>query len=179
MGVESLMMVAAFASAASTVAGGLNAYQTGRYNADVLNKQSKAARQEAGVNAQLALEQGARATGAGITIAAKAGGGYDGSARAVLEDLGRQNIYEARRITTEGVAISDAARAQAKMEIAQGNIALGTSVLDAGASLMGQRMQSQQRRQQARIAHSGQGPRPSSPTGFNRRRIDGLYGPRS
>ncbi len=177
MGIETLMMAAAVASAGSAVAGGLNAYQTARYNADVLTQQSKAARQDAGVNAQLALEDGARATSTGITVASKAGGGYDGSARAVLEDLGRQNIYEARRITTEGAAIADAARAQAKMEVAQGNIALGTSILDAGATLMGARMQGQQRRQQASIAHGGA--RRAPPPSSSRRRIDGLYGPRT
>ncbi len=170
MGVETLMMAAAVASAASSAAQGLNAYQTARYNADVLTQQSKAARQDAGIQAQLALEQGARATGTGITVSAKAGGGYNGSAMAVLEDLGRQNIYEARRATTEGIVISDAARSQAKMETAQGNVALGTGLLDAAATLMGARMQQQQRRQQADIRRGGSLSPPP-----NRRRIDGLY----
>ena len=177
MGVETLLMAAVVASAASGLAGGLNAFQTARYNADVLTQQSKAAREDAAIQAQLALEDGARATSTGVTVAAKAGGGFDGSARSVLEDLGRQNLYEARRITSEGVAIADAAKAQAKMEIDSGNIALLTSSLDSASTLMGGMMQKRERMQQSDIRQTSSSGARSRAQPFNRRRIDGLHGP--
>lgn len=151
MGVETLMMAAAAASAASSMIGGVNAYQMAGYNAKVMRSQADQARQDAGVEAQLALEKGARDTGAGIVAAAKSGGGFDGSAMSVLQDLGRQSMYEARRISTEGVGQSDGLYAQARATKQQGAVQLFTSTLDAGATLLSAGMAQKQRADQKAI----------------------------
>lgn len=137
MGVETMMMAAAVASAAGTAVEGVDAFRQSRYQASVLNNQAEAARRDASIEAQLALEDGAREVGRGVTISAKSGGGLGGSAWDVLADLSRQNSYEVQRITTQGDNAGRAAEAEAKQVKQQGNFAAFSSVIKAGAQLAG------------------------------------------
>lgn len=137
MGVETMMMAAAVASAGGQVLEGVDAFQRSRYEAAVLENQAEAARRDAGVEIQLNLEEGAREIGRGITIAAKSGGGGEGSAFDVLADFSRQNIYEVQRLAVAGDNASRAAMADAKQAKRAGNFALAGSVIKAGATLAG------------------------------------------
>jgi hypothetical protein len=57
---------------------------------------ARQARQEGGVQAQIALEEGARVAARAATLAAASGGGITGSAQAVLDDLSRQSMFRVR-----------------------------------------------------------------------------------
>lgn len=137
MGVETMMLAAAVAGAAGTAAEGVNAFQDSRYRASVLNNQAEAARRDAGIEAQLVLEESSRNLATATTIAAKGGGGIEGNALNVLRDLSRQSLYEVQRISVEGDNASRAAKADAKQAKRAGNFALGGSLIKAGAQLAG------------------------------------------
>lgn len=137
MGIETMMMAAAAAGAAGTVAEGVNAFSSSRYQASVLANQAEAARRDAGIEAQLALEDSGRDLATATTIAAKGGGGIEGNALNVLRDLSRQSLYEVQRISVEGDNASRAALADAKQAKRQGNFALGGSLLKTVAQLAG------------------------------------------
>lgn len=133
MGIETMMLAAAAASVAGTGVEGLGAFANSRYQAAVLKNQAAVARADAGIEAQLALEDGARELARGTVIAAKSGGGAEGSALNVLRDLSRQNIYEVNRITVTGKNASDAALAESRQAITSGNLAAFGTVLKMGA----------------------------------------------
>lgn len=137
MGLETMALAAAGVKAAGELAGGVDAFQRSRYEAAVLGAQAEAARGDAGVEAQLALEDGAREIGRGMVIAAQGGGGGAGSAHDVLADYSRQNSYEVRRIGIAGDNASRAALADARQAKRSGNFALFGSVVRAGAAVAG------------------------------------------
>jgi hypothetical protein len=137
MGVETIMLAAAVAGAAGTAAEGVNAFSSSRYQASVLANQAEAARHDAGIQAQLVLEDSGRDLATATTIAAKGGGGIEGNALNVLRDLSRQSLYEVQRISVEGDNASRAAMEEAKQAKRQGNFALGSSLVKAGAQIAG------------------------------------------
>lgn len=136
MGVETMMMAAAVASAAGTAAEGIDGFRQSRYRASSLRNQADAARADAGIQTQLQLEESARDMGAAVAGAAR-DGGLGGSAWDVLADLSRQQSYETRRIATEGANAGRALDVDAKQVKRQGTIQLGVSLLKAGAQLAG------------------------------------------
>lgn len=174
MGIETLMLAAAVASAASQAAGGLNALQMGKYQAATLRAQGEQARIDAGTQAQAQLEKSARVTGQGIVAAASSGGGGDGSALSVLEDLSHQSMAQARRSAVEGMAAGRAADAQAKAAKKQGVVKAATSLLGAAGTLLGGAMGAQQAGAQAGALRTmgQQQALNSAPAGFS---LEGLY----
>lgn len=137
MGIETMMLAAAVAGAAGSMVEGANAFSSSRYQASVLRNQAEAARADAGMQAQLTMEESGRDLATAQTIAAKDGGGMVGNAMNVLRDLSRQSLYEVQRISVEGDNASRAAMAEAKQAKRQGNMALFAKTLQAGAQLAG------------------------------------------
>lgn len=126
--------------AGSSLLKGFTAWQSDRYNASVSEAQGQQARMDAGIQSQFDLEQGDRETATGIVAAASSGGGLGGSARGVLEDLGRQNLYQVRQAATQGIAAQRAASAQASLYRKQATISLITGVTDAASTILGTAM---------------------------------------
>ncbi|WP_298161140.1 hypothetical protein [Brevundimonas sp.] len=136
MGLETMALAAAVAGAAGSAAEGVNAFASSRYQSSVLRNQAEAARQDAGIEAQLSLEDSARQLSQGVTLAAK-DGGVAGSALDVLRDLSRQQTYEVNRIAVQGDNASRALMAEARQAKRQGNFAAFGKALQAGAQLAG------------------------------------------
>lgn len=134
MGVETLMIAAAAAAAGGKLIEGVSGYRQAQYNAQVAKEQARQNRYDSAVEIQLGLNQAARDTGQGITIAAKQGGGYDGSAMDVLSDLNQQHMYEARRISAQAKAFDKVKKAEAKQTMSQAKIQLLGSVVSAAGS---------------------------------------------
>lgn len=147
-GAEPFLIAAAVAKAAGSVVQGVNAYQMGQYQSKALLEQANQARREAASASQIALEQGDRTMGTGITIAAK-NGGVEGSSLDVLGDLGRQSMYEARRSAMEGAAEGRGLTSEAHSRSQHGKIALLTSAFDAGSTILSAGMDRNERQRQA------------------------------
>jgi len=137
VGIETMMIAAAVAGAAGTALDGASQFADSRYRSAVLKNQADAARRDAGIEVQLNLEDSGRDLAVAQTIAAKGGGGIEGSALNVMRDLSRQGIYEVQRIAVEGDNASRAAMADAKQAKRQGDFALAGSLIKAGAQLAG------------------------------------------
>lgn len=175
MGIETVMLAAAVAAAAGTAGEAVSSFGASRYQSAVLKNQAEAARHDAGIEIQLNLEDQARELAAGSAVAAKSGGGMEGNALNVLRDLSRQGTYEIQRIAVEGDNASRAATEEARQARMQGNFALGTGLIKAGAQLAGASngtgdgtlLSDAIEKRRARGAAAGSG-RSSSPNGYGR-----------
>lgn len=148
-GVEPLMIAAAVASAAGSAVQGVNAYQVGAYQSKLAKEQAAQAAADASSQAQQALDEGARTLARGVTIAAQ-GGGLNGSALDVLGDLSRQTTYEARRLTTQGLAEAQALATEGRAAKQQGAIGAVSHGLEAASTLFSAGMKVRANRAQAR-----------------------------
>lgn len=132
-------MAAAGLSAVGSLFSGIGRFQAGRSRAKALRLAAKNARREAGVRASIALEDSDRIGARAATLAAASGGGgIEGSALAVIDDLARQGMYRARQTVRDGLAESLALRQEATTARAQADLDLFSSVIDAGGTVLGQ-----------------------------------------
>ncbi|PZQ57977.1 MAG: hypothetical protein DI570_18925 [Phenylobacterium zucineum] len=93
---------------------------------------------EAGLAAQMGLEEDERvAASLAVNAASGSGGGLGGSALRVLDDLGRQSRQKARNTVYRGQTSAWARRNDAAVSRAEASNAMGQSILSAGGSLLG------------------------------------------
>lgn len=133
-----VMALAVGAKALGSLFGGIGGYRQGRARAKALKYAATNARREAGVKASLLLEDSDRTGARAATLAAASGGGgLEGSALAVIDDLARQGMYRARQTVRDGVAQSYALQSDAATARAQAPLDLTTGFIDAGATVLG------------------------------------------
>jgi len=133
------VLLAAGAQALGSIFKGLGGYRAGKAKAKALGYAARNARQEAGVQASIQLEDSDRIGARAATLAAASGGGgLQGSALAVIDDLARQGMYRARQTVRDGLSASVAlkndavtAKRQAVADLTAGFIEAGTSFLGA------------------------------------------------
>lgn len=163
------MTMAAAASAAAKAIEGIGSFLSSRTQSDALEAAAKQALAEAGIGAQLELEQTDRATARGATLAAASGGGLTGSALAVIDDVARQGVFNARSAIYEGVAEADRMKYEAKVARRQGEFALVASLVSGGSTAMGGFAESRAKARQVQRAN---------PVGMKASsRGGGVYGP--
>ena len=143
-----LPLLAVGLSAAGKIMGGIGSARAGSARAKALGYQAQNARREAGVRASIQLEESDRIGARAATLAAASGGGgLQGSALAVIDDLARQGVYRARQTVRDGLAKSIALKQDAQTARRQGQADLFGSFIDAGATVLGgMAQQAQQRR---------------------------------
>lgn len=142
-----LMALAAGASAVGKLVQGIGGYRSGQAKAKALGFAARNARQEAGIKASLALEDSDRIGARAATLAAASGGGgLQGSAMAVIDDLARQGVYRARQTVRDGLSESVALLNDATTAKRQGELELTAGVIDAGTSVLGSMGKSAQTR---------------------------------
>lgn len=136
-GPVTVMALATGAKAIGKLFGGFGKYRAGKARAKALKFAARNARREAGINASIQLEESDRVGARAATLAAASGGGgLQGSALAVIDDLARQGMYRARQTVRDGLAQSaalldesTAARRQAEMDMTTGFFEAATTVL--------------------------------------------------
>jgi len=126
--------VMAGVSAIGNILGGIGAFKAARAQAKAMQASANQARAEAGVNAQLALEQADRAAGAAAVDAGAGGAGITGSALGALSDLASSGVYNARAALYAGTVEGRNLNYQARVTRKQGTLSLATGFLQAGAS---------------------------------------------
>ena len=135
----SLPMLAAGASAVGSLIGGIGGFQAARSRARALKAAARNVRREAGVQASLMLEESDRVGARAATLAAASGGGgLEGSALDVIDDLSRQGVYRARQTVRDGLSEAQALRAEATTARRQGALDLTASMIQAGSTVLGQ-----------------------------------------
>lgn len=130
-------MLSAGLKAVGSLFGGFGGYRANKAKAKASRFAARNARQEAGVQASIQLEDSDRIGARAATLAAASGGGgLQGSALAVIDDLARQGMYRARQTVRDGLARSSAlldestaARRQAELELTSGVMEAATTVL--------------------------------------------------
>ena len=100
------------------------------------------ARSEAGVQAQVALEDADQVEAVAATRAAANGGGFDSSAADVLADIRRKGMFNARSALWQGETEAENALFEGRLAKKQGTLALIGGTLDAGTSVLGGYMKS-------------------------------------
>jgi hypothetical protein len=91
------------------------------------------------VRASIAMEESDRVGARAATLAAASGGGgLQGSALAVIEDLARQGVYRARQTVRDGLSESIALQNDARVARQQASLDLTTSLFEAGSTVLGQ-----------------------------------------
>lgn len=139
------LVVAGVAAAASAglsaigkLLGGASAKSAAKRRAQALELGAQMDLNEAGIAAQLGLEEDERVSASlAVNAAAGGGGGLGGSALRVLNDLGRQSLMKARNTTYQGATAAWARRNDANVARAEGRNAMTQGVLGAGGSLIG------------------------------------------
>jgi hypothetical protein len=130
--------LAAGASAVGSLFSGIGRFGQGKARSKALKYAARNARREAGVRASIALEDSDRIGARAATLAAASGGGgLQGSALAVIDDLARQGMYRARQTVRDGLAESSALLQEAGTARAQADLDLFSSVLSAGSTVLG------------------------------------------
>lgn len=132
------MVGAAGLSAVGKILGGIGANKAAKARAKALELGAQMDLDEAGIAAQLGLEEDERVAGALAThAAAGGGGGLGGSALSVLNDFGRQSLMKARNTTYSGMTAAWARRNDAAVARAEGKNAKTAGFIGAGGSLLG------------------------------------------
>lgn len=140
-------MLAAGMSAVGSLLGGFGRYRAGKARAKALFYQARNARREAGVNASIQLEESDRIGARAATLAAASGGGgLQGSALEVIDDLARQGMFRARQTVRDGVARSYALMDESTAARRQAELDMTSAVFEAGATVLGQMGQNAQAR---------------------------------
>jgi hypothetical protein len=136
--VAGAMAGAAGLSAMGKILGGVSAKSAAKRQAQIGEYNAQMDLGEAGLEAQLALEDDERtAAAAAVAAGAGGGGGLRGSALGVINDLGRQSLAQARAIAYRGQTAAWAARQGAKQDRFQGGQALTQGLLGAGSTVLG------------------------------------------
>lgn len=134
-----MSLLAAGVGAIGALMGGIGGRQNGRARAKALDYAARNARREAGINASIQLEDSDRIGARAATMAAASGGGgLQGSALAVIDDLARQGLYRARQAVRDGVAESIALKSEATTARRQASLDLTTGFIRAGTTMLGQ-----------------------------------------
>lgn len=142
-----LPLLAVGLAAAGKIMGGIGSLRAGSARAKALGYQAQNARREAGVRSSLQLEDSDRIGARAATLAAASGGGgLQGSALAVIEDLARQGVYRARQTVRDGLSESIALKQEATTARRQGQADFMGSVIDAGSTVLGGMAQQAQAR---------------------------------
>lgn len=131
-----LSMLSGGLGAIGSLLGGIGALTAGTAQQKAYNAAARQARQEAGVNSSIALDQGTRAAARGAVAAAANGGGFEGSAISVLSDLSMQSMQGARAAVYRGETEARRDEYMGKVARAQGNLGLVKGLLGMGGSLL-------------------------------------------
>ena len=131
-------MLAVGLKAAGNLFGGFGAYRAGQARGKALKFAATNARREAGVQASIGLEESDRIGARAATLAAASGGGgLEGSALSVIDDLARQGMYRARQTVRDGLARSAALLDESTAARRQGQMDLTASIISAGSTVLG------------------------------------------
>ncbi len=132
------VLLAAGVSSIGKLMGGFGASRAAKARARMLTAQARNVRQEAGIKASMALEDSDRTGARAATLAAASGGGgLQGSALAVIDDLARQGVYRARQTVRDGLAESAGLLNDATTAKRQGSLEMFSSVIDATSTFLG------------------------------------------
>lgn len=135
----SVELLAAGVKQVGSILGGIGRFQAGRAREKALKFAARNARREAGINASIQLEDSDRVGARAATLAAASGGGgLQGSALAVIDDLARQGMYRARQTVRDGLAQSAAMLDEARVARAQAELDLVTGWFNAGSTFLGE-----------------------------------------
>ena len=146
-----MSMLAAGLSAVGSIIGGIGKFQAGQSRSRALRFAARNARQEAGIRASIAMEESDRVGARAATLAAASGGGgLQGSALAVIDDLARQGVYRARQTVRDGLSESVALQNDARVARQQASLDLTTSLFEAGTTVLGEMGTSAQSRRRGR-----------------------------
>lgn len=143
------LLASAGISAIGKVLGGVGGYSAGKAQATALRAGADQARAEAGIEAQLGLEDADRTEGRAATLAAASGGGLTGSALDVLDDLERQSQFRAKAAIYRGEMEARSREYEARVAKRQGAVSLVTGITGAGATALGAFGQAAQQRRLA------------------------------
>lgn len=130
-------VLAAGVSAVGSFMGGLAKRGASRARARAMQAAARNARREAGVTASLQLEESDRVGARAATQAAMNGGGLQGSALDVIDDLARQGMYRARQTVRDGVSQSVQLMNDAQTAKRQGDLELFSSMVEASSTFLG------------------------------------------
>lgn len=134
-----MSLLATGVSAVGSILGGFGKRNQMKARARALTNQARNVRQEAGIKASLALEDSDRVGARAATLAAASGGGgLQGSALAVIDDLARQGVYRARQVVRDGLAESTALLNDATTAKRQGDLELTSAFIEATSTVLGQ-----------------------------------------
>lgn len=131
------VLLAAGVSSIGKLFGGIGASRAAKARARMLTAQARNVRQEAGIKASMALEDSDRTGARAATLAAASGGGLQGSALDVIDDLARQGVYRARQTVRDGLAESAGLLNDATTAKRQGSLELFSSMIDATSTFLG------------------------------------------
>lgn len=135
------IVAAAALAAAGKLFKGITGFLGKNQEKKYLRQQAQVRRQEAGIESNVALEEGERVAARGAVVAAASGGGTGGSATAVLDDVARQSMFNARSAIYRGESEARNLTYQASVKSAEAKIELISSFVDAGSSFMSQTKQ--------------------------------------
>lgn len=134
---DPLTIVAAGISAIGSLFKGITSLFGGNNEEKAAEYAAQQHQDEAGVSAQEALDEGARAAAHAAVQGAANGGGFVGSTLGVIQDLSNRAMFNARAALYRGKAQAQSDIYQGKVAQAQGQQALIGGVLGAGSSLIG------------------------------------------
>jgi hypothetical protein len=124
--------------ALGSLMGGFGSYRANKGRAKALRFAATNARREAGVQASIQLEDSDRIGARAATLAAASGGGgLQGSALSVIDDLARQGMYRARQTVRDGIARSYALLDESTAASRQAQADLTASFIQAGSTVLG------------------------------------------
>lgn len=140
--------IAAGISAVGSLFKGIGGFFAGNNQAKALKNAARQADAEAGVNAQIALQQGNAIAAKAATQAAANGGGLTGSSLAAIQDLSQKAMFNARTAVYRGMTEAQRDLYQANVAKAQGMLSLIGSFSPAAAGMANGMAQSDLAKQQ-------------------------------
>lgn len=129
--------IAAALASAGKLFEGITAFIGGNDKKRLMQQAADQARQEGSVRANISLADSERAAARAATMAAGGGGGVVGSAIDVLDDLGRQAMFNARSAIYAGESEAQQRLYEGRVAKAEGMKTLITSGVRATSSFLG------------------------------------------
>lgn len=130
------MLAAAGLSAFGKVLGGVMTRKAAGERRKALRAAAKQTRQEASVEASAIADDAERAAARAAVVGAGAGGGWAGSAGDVLRDQEQRGRFNARSAIWQGETRAQGLEHEGEVARAEGRIALMTSFIEAGSTLL-------------------------------------------
>ena len=130
-------MLSAGIGAVGSLFKGITGLIAGNRQEDAFRKQGEEAEMQAGVNSEVALQQGNAAAGEAAARTAANGGGFVGSSMGVIQDLSNQAMFNARSKIYQGNAENQRDIYQGQVARAQGMSDMVGGVIGAAGSLAG------------------------------------------